>query len=347
MTSDQAHIDERFMHRALQLAAAGKGNVSPNPLVGCVIVHNGSVIGEGYHQQYGGPHAEVHAVQQVADETLLPLSTVYVTLEPCSHFGKTPPCADLLISKKVGRVVIANLDTNPLVAGNGIKKLREAGIEVVTGVLDKEGRALNKRFFTFIEKQRPYIILKWAQTADGFVARENYDSKWISSAHSRQLVHKWRAEEDAILVGARTAMHDNPQLNVREWTGRSPVRIVIDRYLKLSEKLNLFDGTQRTICYNVLKHDEHPNLHLMRIDEEDFLLNLLHDLYKQKIQSVIIEGGAATLNHFIEQGLWDEARVFTSTTHLFGKGVAAPRIKSLLTKTEYIDSDILTVSLPA
>lgn len=346
MTSDQTHIDERFMHRALQLAAAGKGQVSPNPLVGCVIVHNDTIIGEGFHQQYGGPHAEVHAIQQVTDVMLLPMSTVYVTLEPCSHFGKTPPCADLLISNKVKRVVIANLDTNPLVAGNGIKKLREAGIEVVTGVLDKQGRALNKRFFTFMEKQRPYIILKWAQTADGFVARENYDSKWISNAYSRQLVHKWRTEEDAILVGARTAVHDNPQLNVREWTGRNPVRIVIDRYLKLSEKLHLFDGKQRTICYNVLKHEEHPNLNLMRIDEENFLQNLLHDLYKQKIQSLIIEGGAATLNHFIEQGLWDEARVFTSTTHHFGKGIAAPCIKSILTKTEHIDSDILTVSLP-
>lgn len=346
MTADQAHIDQRFMQRALQLAVAGRGSVSPNPMVGCVIVYDGHIIGEGYHKQYGGPHAEVNAIHDVADESLLAKSTAYVTLEPCSHTGKTPPCADLLIQKKIKRVVVANLDTNPLVTGNGIKKLRDAGIEVVTGILDTEGRALNKRFFTFMEKQRPYIILKWAQTADGFVARENFDSKWISSAYSRQLVHRWRAEEDAILVGSRTAFHDNPQLNVRDWSGRNPVRIVIDWYLKLSEKLHLFDGSQRTICYNVLKHEERHNLQLMRMDEDNFLQNLLHDLYKQKIQSVIIEGGANTLNQFIELDLWDEARVFTSSTHSFGKGIAAPTVKGSLIKTELIDSDMLSVYLP-
>lgn len=346
MTTDQAHIDERFMQRALQLAAAGSGNVSPNPLVGCVIVHHGNIIGEGYHRQYGKAHAEVNALEDVADQTLLPESTAYVTLEPCSHVGKTPPCADLLISKKIKRVVVANLDTNPLVAGSGIKKLRDAGIEVTTGVLDKQGRLLNRRFFTFMEKQRPFVILKWAQTADGFVARDNYDSKWISSAHARQLVHQWRAEEDAILVGARTAMHDNPQLTVRDWSGRNPIRIVIDRYLRLSEKLHLFDRTHPTICYNLIKHEEHPNLRLMRIDEKNFVQEMLYDLYKQRIQSVIIEGGSTTINYFLDQGLWDEARVFTSTTHRFGKGIAAPQLRARLVSAETISTDLLSLFVP-
>jgi diaminohydroxyphosphoribosylaminopyrimidine deaminase/5-amino-6-(5-phosphoribosylamino)uracil reductase len=177
---------------------------------------------------------------------------VYVNLEPCSHYGKTPPCADLLVEQKVKKVVVANLDTNPRVAGQGIKKLRAAGVEVITGIRDKEGQSLNKRFFTAIEKQRPYILLKWAETADGFMARENYDSKWISHELSRQLVHQWRTQEDAVLVGTRTAMHDNPQLNVRDWSGRNPVRIVLDRFLRLSDKLHLFDGRQKTLCYNVL-----------------------------------------------------------------------------------------------
>ena len=200
------------MQRALELARLGLGNVSPNPMVGCVIVKDGKIIGEGHHEQYGGPHAEVNAVQAVKDQSLLPQSTAYVTLEPCSHFGKTPPCADLLVRHQVKRVVICNEDPNPLVAGQGIERLRNAGIEVEIGLLREEGRVLNRRFFTAFEKKRPYVILKWAQTTDGFVARENYDSKWISNTYSRQLVHKWRAEEDAILVGTNTARYDNPSL---------------------------------------------------------------------------------------------------------------------------------------
>src|SRR6478609_11980434 len=197
--------DEQFMQRAFELAKLGAGSVSPNPMVGCVIVHRGEIIGEGWHKKYGEAHAEVNAIDSVKEKKVLNESVVYVTLEPCSHFGKTPPCADLLIQHRVKKVVVSNLDSNPLVSGNGVKKLRAAGIEVVTGILDKAGRELNKRFFTFMEKQRPYIILKWAETADGFIARENYDSKWISNEHSRKLVHQWRTEEDAVLVGSRTA----------------------------------------------------------------------------------------------------------------------------------------------
>jgi diaminohydroxyphosphoribosylaminopyrimidine deaminase / 5-amino-6-(5-phosphoribosylamino)uracil reductase len=332
--------DELFMQRAFELALLGVGHVSPNPRVGCLIVHDGKIIGEGWHQKYGEAHAEVNAVRSVQDQSLLKSSTVYVNLEPCSHFGKTPPCADLLIQHQAKKVVIANVDTNPLVGGEGIKKLQGAGIEVVTGVLEKQGHEWNKRFFTFVEKQRPYIILKWAQTADGFVAHTNYESKWISNDYSRQLVHKWRSEEDAVLVGTRTAGHDNPTLTVREWTGRNPVRIVLDRFLRLPEKLNLFDRTQKTICYNVLKHEEHPNLSLIRVDEKDFIQHVVKDLYKQKIQSVIIEGGAQTLNLFIEAGLWDEARIITSARN-FHQGINAPVISGKVELKQDIFGDEL------
>jgi len=345
MAKHDHHTDELFMRRALELAQLGRGKVSPNPLVGCVIVHNNQIIGEGWHQQYGGPHAEVNAVHAVADKSLLKESTVYVTLEPCSHFGKTPPCSDMLIREAVKKVVVANLDTNPLVGGEGIKKLRAAGIDVVTGILEKEGREMNKRFFTWIEKKRPFIILKWAQTADGFIARENYDSKWISGYGSRQLVHRWRTEEDAFLVGMRTAQQDNPQLNVRDWTGRNPVRIVIDRFLKLNSKLHLFDGRQRTIRYNVMKHEEHHNLSLVRLDEQNFLQELITDLTKQKIQSVVVEGGLQTLRTFIEQKLWDEARIFTSR-EVFRKGISAPTFSGQLDHSTTIGTDQLSIYHP-
>ncbi len=337
--------DELFMRRAMQLALLGKGKVSPNPLVGCVIVTDGVIIGEGWHREYGGPHAEVNAINDVSDKTLLTRSTVYVSLEPCSHFGKTPPCADLLISHRAKKVVVANLDSNPLVAGTGVKKLRDAGTEVVTGILANEGREMNKRFFTFMEKKRPYIILKWAQTADGFIARENYESKWISNELSRQLVHKWRAEEDAILVGTRTASHDNPSLTVRDWTGRNPMRIVLDRFLRLPQTLRLFDGTHSTLRYNVLKHEESPRLTLMRQDEPEFINNVVSDLWRRRIQSVIIEGGAATLSFFIERGLWDEARIFHSQ-RAFHKGIAAPHVPGRTILRERVDSDMLEYRVP-
>ena len=338
--------DELFIQRTFELALNGVGYVSPNPRVGCVIVRDGKIIGEGWHQKFGEAHAEVNAVNSVGDVSLLKGSTVYVSLEPCSHIGKTPPCADLLIRHRVKKVVIANVDTNPLVGGRGIKKLTEAGIEVITGVLEREGRELNKRFFTFVEKKRPYVILKWAQTADGFVAQSNYESKWISNDHSRQLVHKWRSEEDAVLVGTRTAAHDNPLLTVRQWSGRDPVRIVIDRFFRLPENLLLFDRSVKTICYNLLKQEDHKNLSWIRLDEAAFIGQMVDDLYKRGIQSVIVEGGRQTLQLFIDHALWDEARIFTSP-HNFGAGITAPIIHGCVKITDDILGDSLSILLRA
>jgi len=274
-----SHSHEVWMRRALELATNGLGKVSPNPLVGCVVVHQGRIIGEGWHRQYGQPHAEVNALASVQDRSLLPESTLYVNLEPCSHVGKTPPCADLIVKEKLAKVVVANRDVNPLVSGKGIKKLRDAGIPVVADILEPEGRRLNRRFFTWMEKKRPHIILKWAETADGFIARKNYDSKWISDEYSRQLVHKWRTEEDAIMVASGTAWHDNPRLNVRNWSGRNPVRIVVDRFLKVGTHRHLFDGSQRTICFNTVQESSRENLEYVRLQTENILPEILEHLY--------------------------------------------------------------------
>jgi diaminohydroxyphosphoribosylaminopyrimidine deaminase/5-amino-6-(5-phosphoribosylamino)uracil reductase len=251
----------------------------------------------------------------------------------------------LLIKHQVKKIVISNLDSNPLVSGAGIKKLRTAGVEVVTGILEKEGHELNKRFFTWMEKQRPHILLKWAETADGFIAHENHDSKWISNEYSRQLVHKWRTEEDAVLVGSKTTVHDNPELNVRDWSGRNPVRVVLDRFLRLSDTLHVFDRSQQTLCYNVLKHEDHPNFSLVRIEERNFIQNVLEDLYKRKIQSVIVEGGATILQVFIDAGLWDEAKVFVSDKG-FGKGIQAPKLHGNLIGQESVFNDMLRTYHP-
>jgi diaminohydroxyphosphoribosylaminopyrimidine deaminase/5-amino-6-(5-phosphoribosylamino)uracil reductase len=340
MKKHDHHQDELFMQRCLELANLGRGYVSPNPMVGCVIVHEGKIIGEGYHRKFGEAHAEVNAVASVADKDLLKESTVYVNLEPCSHYGKTPPCVDLLVKHRVKKVVIANMDTHPKVAGEGIRKLREAGIEVITGILNRQGHELNKRFFTQIERNRPYLVLKWAQSSDGFIAHSNYDSKWISNEYSRQLVHKWRSEEDAILVGTKTVFHDNPRLNVRNGAGRDPVRMVIDRFLKLSDKLHVFDRSQKTLVYNLLKNEEHENLILVRLDEQNFLEQLLHDANGRGIQSILIEGGAQTIQYFVDQGLWDEARVFSSPRTM-GKGIEAPVLKGNLLHTESVMTDKL------
>lgn len=331
------------MRRAFQLAALGTGEVSPNPMVGCVVVYDGKIIGEGYHKEYGTAHAEPNAINNVADKGLLKKSTLYVSLEPCSHWGKTPPCADLIISHHIPKVVIANTDPNPLVAGKGMEKLKNAGIEVISGVLEAEGNELNKRFFTFHKQKRPYIILKWAQTADGFVARENFDSKWISNDYSRQLVHKWRTEEDAILVGFNTALHDNPQLNVRQWHGRNPVRIVLDPHLQLPHTHHLFDGSQKTIVFHSTKTGKNvTGVEQIEIDDCKSPKSILKALYEQKILSVIIEGGAATLQRFIDAKLWDEARIFISP-NTFGKGISAPSVSGNLYHEEYMLGDVLKV----
>ncbi|TVP49995.1 MAG: bifunctional diaminohydroxyphosphoribosylaminopyrimidine deaminase/5-amino-6-(5-phosphoribosylamino)uracil reductase RibD [Mongoliibacter sp.] len=334
--------DERYMGRALDLALLGMGSVSPNPMVGCVIVHQDKIIGEGYHMAYGGPHAEPNAIHAVKDSNLLKEATAYVTLEPCSHWGKTPPCADLLIEKKIKRVVIAAVDSNPLVGGNGIKKLKEAGIEVQQGVLEKEALEQNRRFFTFINEKRPYIILKWAQTQDGFVAKEDYDSKWISNSYSRQMVHKWRSEEDGILVGTLTAKYDNPRLNVREWVGKNPIRIVIDRNLSLDKSLHLFDKTQSTLCYNQIENQSVSNLDHILLKKGFDMEDVLEDLYERKIQSVFVEGGARILNNLISKNLWDEARVFTGPVS-FGRGIEAPTILGLPYQETNIMGDKLKI----
>lgn len=330
-----------FMRRALELAEWGRGYVSPNPLVGCVIVHVNKIIGEGWHREYGGPHAEVNAVNSVENQDLLSESTVYVTLEPCAHWGKTPPCANLLVEKKVKKVIIAATDSNPLVGGKGIEILKNAGIQVETGVLEKEARWQNRRFFTQIEKKRPYVILKWAQTQDGFVARENFDSKWISNSLSRQLVHKWRAEEDSILVGKITAAHDNPRLDVRDWVGKNPIRVVLDSKLELTSDLKLFDQSIPTLIFNTVKNESRENLTWIRLTEitPETVLNELHS---RKIQSLIVEGGSSVLHQFIQSGLWDEARIFTAPSR-FNRGISAPRLNQNPTETLSIGTDRLDI----
>lgn len=340
-----AHSHEAYMKRAIELAMNGSGNVSPNPLVGCVVVHDGNIVGEGWHKKYGEAHAEVNAIEDVSDKSILTECTLYVNLEPCSHQGKTPPCADLIISHKLQKVIIANQDINPLVAGNGIKKLRDAGITVIPDILAKEGLELNKRFFTYMQKKRPRIILKWAETADGFIARKNNDSRWISDVYSRQLVHKWRSEEDAVLVGSGTAWYDNPILNVRDWSGRDPVRIVIDRYLKLGANQNLFSRKQKTICYNLTKDEASENLMYVSLKKDNFLNAMLQHLYKQGIQSVIVEGGGKILQSFIEANLWDEARIFISPQQFYS-GVPAPRLTGVLLDDRKLDNDWLKIMAP-
>ena len=317
---------EFFIQKCLELASKGKGNVSPNPMVGCVIVYNNEIIGEGYHEKYGFSHAEVNAIASVKDKSLLKKSTLYVNLEPCAHFGKTAPCSSHIIEHKIPKVIIGCLDTFPKVSGKGIEKLQNAGLEVVLGVLEKESRELNTRFFTFHEKKRPYIILKWAESKDGFIAPHNQSEPfWMTSSESKKLVHKWRAEEDAILVGRITAEKDNPSLTVREVKGNHPIRIVIDKDLKLSKELNLFNNEARTIVFNHIKSDTQSNINYIKINFNNLIKNILEELYKQNIQSVIIEGGTITLQSFIDISMWDEARIFTTKENLI-HGVRAPKI---------------------
>ncbi len=335
---------QHYMQRALELAKNGLGNVSPNPMVGCVIVYNGLVIGEGWHQKFGEAHAEVNAVNSVEDKALLKKATVYVTLEPCSFHGKTPACSSLLIRSNVKKVIIATLDPNPKVSGNGVKALESAGIEVESGMLEVESIELNKRFFINQNLNRPFLILKWAQTNDGFIARKNFDSKWISNEFSRQLVHQWRAEEDAILVGKNTAQYDNPSLTVRDWIGVNPIRVVLDRNLELSTDLNLFNGEVKTLVYNCNESKIHEKFELIKLTEDNFITQILTDLHEREIGSLIVEGGSKVLSVFINLGLWDEARVFTSHQE-FGEGIEAPQINERIEKQQQIESDTLTFYL--
>lgn len=321
---------ERWMRRALELAQRGQGSVSPNPMVGCVLIRNNHLIGEGWHEKYGGPHAEVNAVRSVSDPELVKGCTAYVSLEPCAHFGKTPPCSDLLIAAGVAEVFVGCSDPNPKVNGQGIARLKAAGIQVTCGILEGEALDLNRRFITSITKSRPWIMLKWAETADGYIARPDGDSKWISNTLSRQLVHRWRAEEDSILIGATTAITDNPKLTVRDWTGRNPVRVVLDPHGRVSGDLEILNDESATLIYTKhLAHQSGKTIWISVNAENNWLSEILADLHRRGIHSIIVEGGAVTLNHFIQSELWDEARIFISET-IFGEGIRSPQISGQL-----------------
>ncbi|WP_442796203.1 bifunctional diaminohydroxyphosphoribosylaminopyrimidine deaminase/5-amino-6-(5-phosphoribosylamino)uracil reductase RibD [Pelobium manganitolerans] len=343
---------EIFMQRALDLAQLGAGTVSPNPMVGAVVVHQNQIIGEGYHQKYGDAHAEVNAINQVierfngADE-LLANSSIYVTLEPCAHFGKTPPCADLIIKHKIPNVIIGCVDPFGSVNGKGVSRLRDAGIRVDVGILQQQCIAINRRFFTKVQQQRPYVILKWAQTADAYFSPEDGTQRWISNAPAKQLVHQWRTQEDCILVGKRTARADNPQLNVRLSNGRNPLRAVIDKNLDLPAHLHLFDNSIKTFVFNRHKTDVVGNTYYVQIEEFETLLPqyILYQLFLQDVQSLIIEGGARTLQSFIDAKLWDEARIFTSND-FWGNGIRAPRIDGQMQEQHQIGNNHLHILTP-
>lgn len=365
--------EEAYMKRCLELAALGAGNASPNPMVGCVIVHHGRIIGEGWHRKYGGPHAEVNAVADAEANgfgDLLRESTLYVNLEPCSHWGKTPPCADLIVEKRIPRVVVGCIDSYCEVSGRGVARMREAGIEVTVGMLERECLHFNRRFFTAQNLGRPYIILKWAQTSDGYLdavrPSAEVPAAWMTGEAAKILVHRWRAEEDAILVGSRTAMLDNPALTVREWQGRNPLRVVIDRRLTLTPTLRVFNEDARTVLFTSeackaeaeAKFAENQSVTVEAADDLAEILTILTkgdsmqcNIAKSqcnigKIQSIIVEGGAQILNAFIQAGLWDEARVFTaqmSLNELYSPalvpdpvGVPAPVLPGGATMTEEI-----------
>ncbi len=317
------------MSRCIQLAKLGAGNVAPNPMVGAVLVYNDKIIGEGYHQQYGEPHAEVNCIKNVSDENkpLIEKSTMYVSLEPCSHFGKTPPCSDLIIQQKIKKVVIGCRDIYEEVDGKGIERLRNAGVEVITGILENESRELNKRFFTFHSKNRPYIILKWAQSANGKIGLEN-ERVFISNNYSNRLVHKWRREEAGILVGKNTVLKDDPALTNRLWKGKNPVRIVIDPKLELATSSKVFNDEAKTIIYNLSKNASEGNIEYIELGKNDFLKKMLASLYENNIQSVLVEGGAKTLQSFINEDLWDEARVITNRELIIEEGINAPEMKN-------------------
>lgn len=329
------NIHEKYINRCIEIAKNGLGFTAPNPMVGCVIVHENKIIGEGFTSPYGGKHAEVNAIESVSNQTLLTKSTLYVTLEPCSHFGKTPPCSDLIIKKGIPNVIIGTTDTHNKVAGEGIKKLQEAGCHVVVGVLENECINHHKRFLTFHNKRRPYIILKWAETLDGFIAPETKQEQkpiWITNMYSRQLVHKWRAEEQAILVGTKTILEDNPSLTIRSWTGKNPIRVVLDKASKLPDSYNIFNNKAETIRLSENQVDFNTNL-------ATHICNYLHS---KDIQSIIIEGGSKTLKTFIDENIWDEARVFVGTT-TFKKGTKAPTFLGRQISEEHILNDVLKI----
>ncbi len=344
-------IDEKFMRRCMQLAKNGLGRTAPNPMVGAVIVHNNHIIGEGFTSPFGGAHAEVNAIASVKEKQLLSKSTLYVTLEPCSHFGKTPPCADLIVVHKIPKIVIGLRDPHNKVAGKGIQKLKDAGCEVITGVLEKECSEHHKRFLTFHIQQRPYVILKWAESADGFIApvKEYRDTVpqpyWITGSLSKQLVHKWRSEEQAILVGTATVLEDNPKLDVRLWTGNSPIRVLLDKNLKIPANYHVLNREHRTIVFTTVVDSSKyiPGIeYIVQKESEESAAAICSELHRLQIQSVIVEGGAKTLQSFIDANLWDEARIFKGTS-VFRNGISKPYINGNAITTKNIEEDSLTI----
>ncbi|MCR9228967.1 MAG: bifunctional diaminohydroxyphosphoribosylaminopyrimidine deaminase/5-amino-6-(5-phosphoribosylamino)uracil reductase RibD [Flavobacteriaceae bacterium] len=345
------NIHQKYILRCIELAKKGLGTTVPNPMVGCVIVHNNKIVGEGFTSSYGGPHAEVNAINAVKDKGLLKEASLYVTLEPCSHYGKTPPCADLIAEHRIKEVFIGLKDPHDKVAGKGIQKLKDAGCKVTVGILEDECREHHKRFLTFQEKKRPYIILKWAESNDGFLApdsssrSDNPEPFWITNAHSKQLVHQWRSQEQAILVGTHTVLEDNPKLTTRNWAGNNPIRVVLDRDLKIDSNYHILDKTVRTI---VLTEVEDKSKYMEGVDYAiiDFSKNLAQQicdvLYQHNITSVIIEGGARTLQTFIDENLWDEARVFKGSGS-FENGLPAPKLQGVLQHQKKILTDTLSI----
>ncbi len=336
------------MQRCIDLARNGKGRVAPNPMVGSIIVYNDEIIGEGYHEYFGGPHAEVNAINSVANKELLSESTLYVNLEPCSHTGKTPPCSNLIVENKLKEVVIGSIDPNSLVAGKGIEKLESAGIKVVTGLLLDECNELNKRFFTFHREKRPFIILKWAQSKDGYLdinrnAGTPIGPNWISNSLSRMLVHKWRSVETGIMVGTNTVVYDNPGLDTRLWPGKSPTRIIIDRQSRVATDAKVFDGSVLTIVFTEKEKEDSDNLKYVVVDfSKDILPQVLRHLYDCEISSLMVEGGKELLQSFINSGLWDEARVFKGQTN-FESGILAPELLASSRSTKKILDDRLII----
>lgn len=325
--------DEIYIKRCIELAQKALGKTYPNPLVGSVIVYNGEIIGEGYHKKAGEPHAEINAINSVKNPELLKDSTIYVSLEPCSYFGKTPPCANKIIEIGFKKVVIGTLDSHEKVNGKGEKLIEDAEIEVVSGILDEECKELNKRFFTFHQKKRPFIVLKWAQSGDGFMDKD-FKPFQIGNPLTKQFVHQLRREEHAILVGTNTALHDNPSLTTREVVGRNPVRILIDFDLKIPENFNVFNVEAPTLVLNSIKNSVEGHIQFIKIEKENFIENLMKTLYERQIQSVLVEGGRFTLQQFIDAGIWDEAIIIRNKNLELENGTHAPNFPAKSYKTE-------------
>ncbi len=345
---DTAPTEEKFMVRAIELARLGMGKVAPNPMVGCVIVHEGLIIGEGCHRKYGEAHAEVNAIQSVKNQDFLCKSTMYVTLEPCSHFGKTPPCADLIVRMKIPKVVVGSTDPNEKVAGRGLACLRDAGCDVETGLLEEECNRMNRRFLTVHQKKRPYIILKWAQTEDGFIdclrdEEEFGQPTWITNDLSRIAVHKMRSDEAAILVGTKTALKDNPSLTVRDWSGNHPLRLVLDRRAILPESSALLDQSTETLVFTEKEMSSKPNLEYIRINFTRDMLNEINTiLVGRGIQSLLVEGGKSLLESYLRDGIWDEARIYIGNKR-FGSGIKAPETDWILDREEALDDSLMRI----